>query len=89
MQWTLAWDPRVPEGLRALPAAERQRVLSTILSLADDPMPAGARSLPGKPHWFRLDDGPFCILYAVDRVESSVTVYAVMKDEELLGPDRY
>jgi len=89
MPWILAWDPRVPEGLRGLPPAERQRLLATILSLADDPTPAGARSLPGKPSWFRLDDGPFCILYAVDRLDSSVTVYAVTKDDELLGPQLY
>lgn len=89
MALELRWDLRVPEGLRSLAESERRRVVRTILSLVDDPQPPGARSLPGKPSWFRLDDGPFSVLYAVDRPDSTLTVYGVTKDGELLGPDLY
>ncbi len=85
MSLELRWDLRVPVGLRSLSQAERRRVTETILSLADDPMPSAARSLPGKPQWFRLDDGPFCILYALDATDSVVTVYVVSKDGRPLG----
>ncbi|MGD0110628.1 MAG: hypothetical protein ABSD48_02080 [Armatimonadota bacterium] len=87
MALELRWDARVPEGLRPLPEVERRRVLRTILALADDLTPAGARPLPGKPQWFRLQDGPFSILYAMDAADSTLTVYAVTQDGELLGPD--
>ena len=87
MKLELRWDLRVPKALRSLSGSERGRVVNTILSLVDDPTPPGARSLPGKPDWFRLDDGPFCLLYAIDAASSTVTVYAVMRHGELLGPD--
>lgn len=87
MPLELRWDLRVPEGLRSLPEIERRRVVNLMLSLVEDPEPPGARSLPGKPNWFRLDDGPFRLLYAVDVEDATVTVYAVMKEGELLGPD--
>jgi len=86
MALELRWDDRVPEGLRSLPEVERRRVLRMTLALADDPTPAGARPLPGKPQWFRLQDGPFSILYAIDTMDSTLTVYAVTQDDELLGP---
>jgi len=89
MPLELRWDLRVPQGLRSLPESERLRVVRAILSLVEDPQPPGSRSLPGKPNWFRLDDGRFCILYAVDRVDSTLTIYAVTRDGELLEPDSY
>jgi mRNA-degrading endonuclease RelE of RelBE toxin-antitoxin system len=87
MALELRWDFRVPEGLRALPDSERRLVTRTILSLLEDPWPRGACSLPGKPTWFRLEEGPFSLVYALDPEESALTVYGVTKDGELLGPD--
>ncbi len=87
MPFELRWDLRVPEGLRSLPEVERRRVVNLMLSLVEDPEPPDSRSLPGKPHWFRLDEGPFRLLYAIDTIDATVTIYAVMKDGELLGTD--
>ncbi len=89
MRLELRWDLRVPEGLRALPRSERLRVTQLILSLPEDPQPPASRSLPGKPSWFRLDDGPFTILYAIDATDATLTVYAVTREGELLGPDLF
>ncbi len=89
MALELRWDLRVPKGLQSLSASERRRVVRMILSLADDPEPLGAISLPGKPNWFRLDDGPFCLLYAIDRKDATLTIYAVTKDGEPLTPEDY
>ncbi len=89
MRLELRWDLRVPDALRALPDGERRRVLVTILALEDDPQPPATRSLPGKPSWFRLDEGRFCVLYAIDSVDSTLTIYAVTKDGEVLGPELY
>jgi mRNA-degrading endonuclease RelE of RelBE toxin-antitoxin system len=87
MALELRWEFRVPEGLRALPDSERRLVIRTILSLLEDPRPRGARALPGKPTWFRLSEGPFSLVYAIDLQESTLTVYGVSRDGELLGPD--
>lgn len=85
MRLELRWEERVPRGLRTLPPADRRWVTETILSLVDNPRPPGARPLPGKPQWFRLQLGPFGILYAVHSVDSTVTVYAVTRDGEPLS----
>ena len=87
MSLELRWDLRLPQGLRTLPDSERRRVVEIILSLVDDPKPIGARALPGKPNWFRLDEGHFRVHYAIDSIDSTLTIYAVTKDGELLGPD--
>jgi len=87
MALELRWDFRVPQGLRSLPDSERRLVIRAILSLLEDPRPRGARSLPGKPTWFRLEEGPFSLVYAIDPKESTLTVYGVSREGELLGPD--
>lgn len=90
MTYEVLWDPRVPEGLRSLPVPERKRVVSRILSLADDPVPAEARPLASSPSGsFRLDDGRFRLLYIVDSVANTVAVHAVLKDGELLNAESY
>ena len=89
MRYEVLWDPRVPDGLRALPGPERKRVVNRILSLADDPVPEGARQLSSPSGSFRLEDGRFLLLYIVDSAAHTVTVYAVLKDGELLNADEY
>ena len=87
----LEWDKRVPEVVKSLPEGERKRVVSAILSLADDPTPPRSRPLPGRPGWRRLDEGAFCILYTLKVTSRGlvVTVYAVLKDGKLLAPELY
>jgi mRNA-degrading endonuclease RelE of RelBE toxin-antitoxin system len=90
MRYEVFWDPRVPQGLRSLPEAERKRVVGRILSLSDEPVPSEARRLSRPPSGaFRLDDGRFRLLYVVDARIRTVTIYAVLKDGELLNPDAY
>ena len=87
MQLELCWEPRVPKGLRTLSYPERRRVVATILSLLDDPEPPGVRPLPGKPTWFRLQDGPFGLVYALDLQSATLTIYIVTKNREPLGAE--
>ncbi len=89
MPYEVLWDPRVPQALRSLAAPERKRVVNRILSLGDDPLPAGARQLRSSPVSFKLDDGRFVLLYIVDSAAHTVTVYAVLKDGELLNAREY
>jgi mRNA-degrading endonuclease RelE of RelBE toxin-antitoxin system len=85
-QLEVVWDLRVPEVLRRLAPSERRRAVSVILSLADEPTPPRARSLPGKPNCFRLRDGRLGFIYVLDPPTATVTVYAVTRDGELLEP---
>jgi len=87
--YEVLWDPRVPEGLREIAEPERRRVVSRILSLADDPIPAAARALPRPPGAYSLDEGRFSLRYIVNEQARTVAVYAVLKDGELLNAEAY
>ncbi len=81
------WVPRLPAALRALLPEERRPLVEAILALGSDPRPLGAVSHSAKPNWLRLDVGSFTILYVIDLVESTVTVFQVVKGNEPLMPD--
>jgi len=85
MTCDVRWDVRVPEGLRGLPPEERRQVVAAILSLADEPVPAGARPLGEPPGPFRLVLGRFWIVYVFDPRSNAVIVYQVLKDGQLLN----
>lgn len=89
MSYEVRCDTRVSQALRLLPELERKRVVSTVLSLADDPVPPGARQLPSPRRAFRLRDGRFDIHYVVDMETQTVTVYQVLKDNQLLNAAAY
>ncbi len=59
--------------LEALPLKDRRRVARRIQGLAAEPRPAGCEKLSGQEK-FRLRQGDYRILYAVDDTEMTVTV---------------
>jgi len=62
----------------ALPTrADRQRVVSRIAELALDPRPVGSEKLPGHEDRYRIRQGDYRIVYAVDDRERSVVVFKV------------
>ena len=52
--------------LRKLPRADRERVVRTMLALADDPFPRGTRKLTGYDDVYRVRVGRYRILYSVE-----------------------
>ena len=54
--------------------ADRQRVVSRIAALADDPRPPGSEKLAGHEHRFRLRQGRYRIVYSVDDRRRCVVV---------------
>lgn len=67
----------VERQLRRLPRADQVRVVRTVLALADDPYPRGARMLSGYDDVFRVRTGPYRILYSVSERKLIVVVLKV------------
>ena len=59
--------------LEALPLKDRRRVARRIQGLAAEPRPPGCEKLSGQEK-FRLRQGDYRILYAVDDTQLTVTV---------------
>jgi len=57
--------------------ADRQRVVSRIAALADDPRPQGSEKLAGHEDRFRVRQGRYRIVYSVDDHGLSVVVVKV------------
>ena len=57
--------------------ADRQRVVSRIAALADDPRPQGSEKLGGHEYRFRVRHGRHRIVYSIDDRERSVVVVKV------------
>jgi mRNA interferase RelE/StbE len=57
--------------------ADRQRVVTRIAALADDPRPPGSEKLAGHEDRFRLRQGRYRIVYSIDDFRRSVVVVKV------------
>lgn len=62
--------------LEALSLKDRRRVARRIQGLADQPRPPGCEKLSGQEK-YRLRQGDYRILHAVDDLESTVTVVKI------------
>jgi mRNA interferase RelE/StbE len=56
---------------------DRQRLVSRIQSLSHDPRPAGCEKLAGSAPRYRLRQGPYRIVYAIDDGGSIVDVIKI------------
>lgn len=56
---------------------DRQRVVTRIQSLADDPRPAGCEKLAGPSNLFRVRQGEYRVVYAIDDSHCTVDVIKV------------
>lgn len=63
--------------LGRLPRADQERVARTMLALADDPFPRGARKLSGYDDVFRVRAGRYRILYSVSEGALIIVVLKV------------
>ena len=63
--------------LRRLPPEDQQRVLRTILPLADDPFPRGSRKLSGYDDVFRIHVGRYRVLYSVSEKKLIIIILKI------------
>lgn len=73
---------RAQKDMRKLPPSIKERVVNLIRSLAEEPRPAGAKKLTAKQEW-RLRQGDYRILYAVDDEQKTVIVVRVKHRREV------
>jgi mRNA interferase RelE/StbE len=59
------------------PKRERQRIVARIRRLADEPRPRGAQKLAGHRDRYRIRQGPYRIVYAVNDAAAEVVVVKV------------
>lgn len=64
-RYTVLVRPVVAREMRRLPRAAAAAIRSAIGRLADDPRPAGAQALTGRPDLLRLRVGDYRVLYHV------------------------
>ncbi len=56
---------------------DRRRIVRRISSLADDPRPRGCEKLSSTLNRYRIRQGDFRIVYAIDDVRTTVTVVRI------------
>ena len=71
--------------LEALPAKDRRRIVSKIGPLANNPRPTGCEKLSG-PEKYRLRQGAYRILYAIDDELQLVTVVKIGHRRDVYRP---
>jgi mRNA interferase RelE/StbE len=65
------------ECLKKLSTEDRSRVVSAILSLAENPLPRGARKLQGYEDVFRIRVGSFRVLYSVENTRLIILILKI------------
>ena len=63
--------------LRRLPRSDQERIASTLMSLATDPLPTGVRKLSGYDDVFRVRVGRYRILYSISEQALTILVLKI------------
>lgn len=84
--YRLLIKPSAVKELEVLPKRDRQRVVDRIQGLAEDPRPAGCEKLSGQER-YRLRQGPYRVVYAVDDEARTVLVVKVGDRREVYRRD--
>jgi mRNA interferase RelE/StbE len=74
--YKIVFKQSVAKDLRQIPKKDVQRILRRINKLADEPLPAGVEKLSGDEK-FRIRQGSYRILYAIDADVITVTIVKV------------
>jgi mRNA interferase RelE/StbE len=73
----LLWKRSATKELQAFEGVVKQRILSAVESLAEDPLPHGVRKLKGSRYTYRIRVGEYRAVYSIDSDRKVVTVLAV------------
>ena len=68
--------PSAAKEVESTPKRDRSRIVERILSLSDNPRPAGCEKLSGQDK-YRIRQGGYRVLYAVDDQDLTVLVVKV------------
>jgi len=84
--YRLLIEPSAGKEIEALDQKkDRQRIVKRIAALASEPRPAGCEKLAGAEERYRVREGQFRIVYAVDDASRTVEVVKVGRREVYRG----
>jgi len=76
--YSLLIKPSAGKELDAIDSkADRQRIVSRIHSLADEPRPQGSEKLAGFSDRYRIRQGQYRVVYLIDDARREVTVFKI------------
>ena len=81
-RYSLLLTRSAAKELESVPAKDRQRIVSKISALADNPRPAGSEKLSGDDK-YRIRQGDYRILYEIVDAKLIVTVVRVGNRREV------
>ena len=64
--YLIAWSEKASKHFRQLDKPIKKRVVGTVNDLVENPRPAGVKPVIGLPGVFRIREGHYRVLYAVD-----------------------
>ena len=74
VSYPITWSEKASRHLRPLGKPVKKRLVSTVNDLAENPRPAGVKPVIGLPGVFRIREGHYRILYAVDDDRRTVRI---------------
>lgn len=81
--YSVRYDRNAVKELRKLDKHIARRVVAAIDALADNPRPAGCRTLVGYPHLMRIRVGDYRVIYTVQKSELVILVLRVAHRREV------
>ena len=82
MNWRVELARDAKKELARLPAAVQRRIARVLLSLENDPFPAGAKKLKNRDGW-RVRVGDYRILYFADKTARQIVVGVIAHRREV------
>ena len=77
-EYKLRIKPSAAKEIEAIgPRQDRQRIVSRIQALGKEPRPAGCEKLAGVSALYRIRQGKYRVIYAVNDVQRLVEVFKV------------
>jgi mRNA interferase RelE/StbE len=74
--YNLRIKPSAAKELEALPRTDRQRIITRVRKLSDEPRPSGCEKLSGH-NLYRIRQGNYRILYTIQDADSVIVIIAI------------
>lgn len=71
------WRSSTKKDLRRIPRDDVSRILSSVMKLAEEPLPHGSEKLAGADHTYRVRVGDYRVVYELLRATNAVQIQRV------------
>ena len=80
--YRIAYEKRVLKDLDRIPDRDVERIVKVFKELSINPLPADSKKLSGKEALYRVKQGDYRIIYAIDYKEKIVKIVLVRHRRE-------